>query len=489
MKIIKFTLSHAVLLFASVGTNADCDKTSINGNVCRAVVSAINNESCKGFADASPEKYFCKEFRSAFHYEKCEESDHCQAALSFRRNQCTDIADKDQAKTDHMKLICNTLTYAEHGGICENLAVLTTNYKEIKSKELAGICEGYQITLGINSAIGNALDIKAKILKISSNLAIYLDTRHMDKNLVNRPVIFKRKLPNHNQEFVQPSRLDLYLIDLRSRIPLPICEEDCIGEGGRTVSIKVMPGESKKMEEFLGSELSDAFTEKLELIDGLKFRYPVFLANGQMEQMNPSSIPNKILLGSPIEFLRNKAVVGEIITNCGGLTYIYNALAYAGEITADNLLKYKTSPYRINIAPKERGAHAFISSMKDKTFNNAMFLAKRKAGPGWVGLGSDGVYIASIEQWIEFLIHNLKIDMASGRFTAQEIEAIKTHYLLSKQSWGVYVVVDNVALDDALTNEQIFAVETGFVPLELKTFHMFKFIAEIAMESLLKSGK
>jgi hypothetical protein len=189
-----------ILSLASFNVLADCNKPSINGQFCQAVEAAINNDARTKFANFSIEKNLFQEIRSAFHDQNCDKDrdnlGHCQAVLSFQKDQCQEgFLSIEKEKRYHMKIICNTFVYAKNGGVCENLKVMTTNSTDINSEELAGICEGYQSTMGIVPAVNNALEIKKKIHKFAGSLAGYKDTKFIDQDNTKKPISAKRKLP------------------------------------------------------------------------------------------------------------------------------------------------------------------------------------------------------------------------------------------------------------------------------------------------------
>lgn len=181
----------------------------------------------------------------------------------------------------------------------------------------------------------------------------------------------------------------------------------------------------------------------------------------------------------PVDFIRSLSKNGEVVTICGGLSFIYTRLAFDDEITDSNFLKYRATPYRIQISPRTAKAHAFAEKMFKKSVNVAMFLSKERSGKGWVGMGQDGVYVGSIDQWTNSLIQALQVDVKhSGRFTVEEQEAIKKFNLYDPKSWGVHAVQENFKVSEALTPKQLEAIESGIVPKELYHFHSVGLLAE-----------
>lgn len=195
----------------------------------------------------------------------------------------------------------------------------------------------------------------------------------------------------------------------------------------------------------------------IDILPGIKFRYPKFLEN-EKEPLTIEAFGNEFWFDA-YNFIKSRAKNNEMIAICGGLSYMYTFLAFKDKITPKNVLKYRGSPYRIHIAPKDREAKKFLDALFNKTFNVGMFLAKERDGEDWVGLGPDNVYAASIEQWINSLVEGLKEDVEhSGRFSILEIEKINKFDLYNKHSWGVYAVLDSIGLSSPLSEGQFEAI-------------------------------
>lgn len=254
----------AMLLFANFSAFADCNKPSINGEFCRAVEAALNNDAGTKFAQFSIEKNLFEEIRSAFHDQHCDKDKdnlgHCQAALSFKENQCGDpFGNREKETRYHMKLICNTFVYAENGGVCENLKVMTTNSPNINSAELAGMCEGYQSTVGIVPAIDNALEIKQKIQNIAGKLAASIGMKVVDHS-TKKPISAKRKQLGYADDlsiFAPPPHLEQYLNSLRISNSLSSSQKDILSE-------MKMPRASDRGSDVPAKKINFGCTEALE---------------------------------------------------------------------------------------------------------------------------------------------------------------------------------------------------------------------------------
>ena len=225
-------------------------------------------------------------------------------------------------------------------------------------------------------------------------------------------------------------------------------------------------------------------TKIIDILPGVKFRYPQFLPDGTKEPMSINKFDKNFWV-SPRESLATWAKNSEIITICGGYSYIYTRLAYDSEITECNTLFYRMTPYRIHLAPKHETAKIFLGKLLTKSFNIGMYLSKEYQGNSWVGLGTDNVYAGTIEQWINSLTRGLKDDVEhSGRFSEEEISTIKRFDLFNPDKWGVFAMFGSYALSKYLTKSQIEKIEAGEFPEDAMC--MDKATAQIVMAILKK---